>query len=183
MSKLKFVPAAGKDKDKILSKLSQIFGSVKVKEFFKSKELLITKGGPRQEVFIVSKEQFKFIFDKIKPILNKEPYCVGIFAGVYGKEYRPSMEICEKMFKLTKRNAIMIDDHAALLFSYGRDIMLKSIIKVYEPLHRVVVVVDSHENVIGLCKLAVKNLKNIKNNNLIVCKNIIDKGWYLRRGY
>ena len=183
MDSIVFAPIPSKVRDEVFATLAQMFGYRNVKLFFKNKKLLITKGGPRQEVFAVTNEQFNFIFNKVKTELGREPYCAGVFVGIYGKKFKPSLDICEKLFKMAKRNAIMINEQAAILFSYGRDVMLKSITKVYEPLHEIVVVIDPQENVIGLCKLITRNLNKTLCNKCIVCENIIDKGWYLRKGH
>jgi len=183
MDSIVFAPIPSKIRDEVFATLAQMFGYRNVRLFFKNKKLLITKGGPRQEVFAVTIEQFNFIFNKVKTVLGREPYCAGVFVGIYGKKFKPSLDICEKLFKMAKRNAIMINEQAAILFSYGRDVMLKSVTKVYEPLHEIVVVIDPQENVVGLCKLIMRNLIKTLCSERIVCENIIDKGWYLRKGH
>ena len=183
MTSIVFVPIPHEIREEIITTLTRMFGYRNTKLFFKNRLLIITKGGPRQEVFAVTKEQFDFIFNKLKAILQKEPYCAGVFVGIYGKKFRPSLEICEKLFKISKRNAIMVNEKAAVLFSYGRDIMLKSIVRIYEPLREIAVVIDPQENVIGLCKLTVKDLDKVSLGEYVVCENIIDKGWYLRKGH
>jgi len=181
-----FVKASEPIVKNIVTTLSQMFGNENVERVFAGKTIYITRGVERNELFLVSANMESFVSKYIKGIMKKEPYSLGLFLGqiVKGK-YEISMDIAEKLFIEAKRNAIMVNDHASALFLYGRDIMAKSILKVYPPLSRIVVVVNRFEDFLGLCKLTVKPkelLSETLKGDEIVCLNVIDKGWFLRKG-
>ncbi len=182
-----FVKASEPILKDIIRTLSQMFGEVIVESFFRDKVVYITRNVKRNEVFLVTRTLDHVVVDYLKGRIRREPYSLGIFLGqIIDGEYRVSIDIAEKLFLKARRNAIMINEHAASLFLYGRDVMLKSIIKVYPPLFKITVVINELEDVLGLCKLTVKPkdlLVESRSKNKIVCKNIIDKGWYLRKGH
>ena len=182
-----FVKASEPIVRNVIATLSQMFGEENVKQVFAGKTVYITRGVKRSELFLATPNMEAFISKYIKGIMGKEPYSLGLFLGqiVKGK-YEISMDIAEKLFAEARRNAIMINDHASALFLYGRDVMAKSILKTYPPLSRTVVVVNKLEDFLGLCKLTVKPkelLSGILRENEIVCLNVIDKGWFLRKGH
>jgi len=182
-----FVKASEPIVKNIVTTLSQMFGNENVERVFAGKTIYITRGVERNELFLVSANMESFVSKYIKGIMKKEPYSLGLFLGqiVKGK-YEISMDIAEKLFIEAKRNAIMVNDHALALFLYGRDIMAKSILKTYPPLSKVVVVVNRFEDFLGLCKLTVKPkelLSGTLKGDEIVCLNVIDKGWFLRKGH
>lgn len=183
--KIVFIKAPDKVVMSIKRKLFKMFGKDNVEKILDDKIIIMTIGGPRQELFLASKHMTDFLYNVIKEILNKEPYALGLFLGTFSKrKYKPSLDICEKLYKISKINAIMINEHATILFTYGRDVMAGSVIRIYPPLSEVVVVVDPEENVVGLCRVLSNHLvwKRLKENT-IICKNIFDKGWYLRGGH
>ena len=181
-----FVKASEPIVKNVVATLSQMFGKENVEHVFAGKTIYITRGVERNELFLVSANIESFVSKYVKGIMNKEPYSLGLFLGRIMKgKYELSMDIAEKLFTMAKRNAIMINDQASALFLYGRDVMAKSILKTYPPLSKVVLVVNRFEDFLGLCKLTVKPrelLSGKLKGEEIVCLNIIDKGWFLRKG-
>jgi len=129
----------------------------------KSKVILIGEA-ERREVFITTKEAYK----TLKKI-NKEPYTVGVIIGEFrGNKFFPNIEGA----KFAKYKKIYVNDKAEQLVLYGRDVFPNSIIKgeKLKPKEKCIIVNKKGEI------LAIGKVEKDK------IKNIIDRGWYLRKG-
>jgi len=129
----------------------------------KSKVILIGEA-ERREVFITTKEVYK----TLKKI-NKEPYTVGVIIGEFRRnKFFPNLEGA----KFAKYKKIYVNDKAEQLVLYGRDVFPNSIIKgeKLKPKEKCIIVNKKGEI------LAIGKVEKDK------IKNIIDRGWYLRKG-
>lgn len=129
----------------------------------KDKVILIGEAA-RREVFITTKEVYKTL-KKIK----KEPYTVGIIIGEFRRnKFFPSLE----GVKFAKYKKIYVNDKAEQLVLYGRDVFPNSIIKgeKLKPEEKCIIANKKGEI------LAIGKVEKDK------IKNIIDRGWYLRKG-
>lgn len=102
----------------------------------------------------------------------------GLYLGYLNnnKEFTPSPAIMEIIAKNCEQK-IYVDEKAEWLFLCGRDLFGKSIIKtnVQEGL---VLVQNEHDENLGYGKII---SKVDTNSSKVVVKNILDKGYYLRR--
>ncbi len=149
----------------IIKKFEKEFG-INLNEIFKEELFLISSG--RKEIFVLDKELYK-IYKRI----NREIYCLGLFIGeIRGRNFHLSLELASIIEPYT-RNKIIVNDKAEQLFLYGRDIFKESIIKEYKKfkLGERCLVLNRRREVLGIGRYEEK-----------IVKNLIDRGWYLRKG-
>lgn len=113
------------------------------------------------------------VFNTAKQISERRNvYFAGLFAGSFrGERFKLSLEMAEHLYRVgCLRNVVVVDEEQERRFLYGRDIRLK------KPENRsagsVVLVVNSLGDVLGLARYEGEALVNL-----------VDKGWYLRKGH
>ncbi len=145
-----------------------------------SKKQLLVGEGERKEIFLVPKNVFS-VFKQISSV--RMPFFLGLFLGELTKgDFKLSLEGAYVVAKKCKKKWIIVSDKGEILFLYGRDIMRGSIIK-WDPSIRKgdrVVIMNRRGEALGVGRV-VKGLKKAKNTDIVV-KNLIDRGWYLRKG-
>ncbi len=134
-----------------------------------------------------AKTPFKLIIDKLLEE-GKHPYALGLHMGRLRKNrFVPSLELGYIASKRTKA-CVIVNAEGEKNFLYGKDLLARSIVNTKSIIHKgqVVILLNEDEEYIGIGK-ALENI--VKKNNRIVTKqsgfiikNIIDLGWYLRRG-
>ncbi len=125
-------------------------------------EVIILIKGKNKEYYDMSEELFKLI--------SKQPYSAGRFLGYYRKgKFIPSFEIMQEYVNTFDTDYIVINEKAAQLFIYGRDIFESSIIskKGNGPLF---IVCNERKEVLGLSEFNGK-----------IYKNLVDIGLFLRK--
>lgn len=150
---------------KILKNFEKEFG-IDLRRIFPEKIFLISSG--RKEIFIVDDFVYK-IYNKI----NREIYSIGLYIGeIRGKYFLISLELASMIEPFTN-NKIVVNEKAEQLFLYGRDIFKESIVKEYKrfKLGERCLVLNKRHEVLGIGKYE---------RNIV--KNLMDRGWYLRRG-
>ena len=150
---------------KILKNFEKEFG-IDLRRIFTEKIFLISSG--RKEIFIVDDFVYK-IYNKI----NREIYSIGLYIGeIRGKYFLISLELASMIEPFTN-NKIVVNEKAEQLFLYGRDIFKESIVKEYKrfKLGERCLVLNKRHEVLGIGKYE---------RNIV--KNLMDRGWYLRRG-
>ncbi len=139
---------------------------IDLRRIFPEKIFLISSG--RKEIFIVDDFVYK-IYNKI----NREIYSIGLYIGeIRGKYFLISLELASIIEPFTN-NKIVVNEKAEQLFLYGRDIFKESIVKEYKrfKLGERCLVLNKRHEVLGIGKYE---------RNIV--KNLMDRGWYLRRG-
>ncbi|RLF56750.1 MAG: hypothetical protein DRN25_07560 [Thermoplasmata archaeon] len=118
----------------------------------------------RKEVFITTPQVYGLL-NKLK----KEVYSVGVLIGEF-KRGRFLLGLGGMVFSKNKR--VVVNDKAEQLVLYGRDVFPKSIIHKPElKFGEKCIIVNKKNEAIGIGKV---------NKDKII--NLLDLGWYLRRG-
>lgn len=122
----------------------------------------------------------KHLASMLKTLAASPPTSLGEFWGTWkDDEWSPSLEGACRIGARKQTDRVIVNDTAAQLFLYGRDILGGSIIHHDDGLRRGMVawVTDRHQNVLGLAEI-VDNW----NSRGPVMRPAIDLGWYLREG-
>lgn len=149
----------------------------KALKFFNSSDFLgnfnlIVKG---KEIFAVSKELYEFL--KLK---NLE--CItGVKIGEIGKRLRLTLEGSFWLMKNDNKK-VWVDDHGEMLFLYGRDVFVGSVIKTgkFEE-NEIVFVCNKYGDILGVGKsrFSSTEIEKLPKNRVFV-ENLVDRGAYLR---
>lgn len=143
---------------------------------------IIVAEGDWKEILLVSDEIFK-IFQTFKDFRN--PYCMGIHFG----------DIAKNKFKISLEGITLISDYIeekTVLSSfgekrvlYGRNLTKKDLGSFPAQIQKddMSILINEDGEVLALGKYFA-NREEIENSegNEIILKNIMDKGWYLRKG-
>lgn len=134
------------------------------------------------EIFITNNETNSLleINEQIKP------YSVGLALGeIKGEEFHLSLGGAYEIAKHSTKK-IIINSDAEQLFLYQRNVLCKSIIfcnENYYEKERLLVMNDKGDCLgIGRLLLPAKELMKKENANVEALQNLIDLGWYLRKG-
>ncbi|MHA1268803.1 MAG: hypothetical protein ACTSPY_03350 [Candidatus Helarchaeota archaeon] len=146
----------------------------------KSNTLLVGEG-IRKEIFLVS-EKLYTIFLNIKK--NKEPYFLGIYLGnLTDNKFDFSLNCLQLLNKFTNKK-IMINTKGEIQFIYGKDVQKRHILRVFDDLianDRIIVINKKYEPLgLGLTLFPIR--KNLQSNKIKII-NLMDIGWYLRKGH
>lgn len=153
------------EEHEILRSLNREFGA-DVDSVFRDRKLVVALG-ERKEVFVTNEDTLD-VLGKMK----KEPYSVGLFIGeMKKKKFMLSLEGATLISKHAK-NKIFVGAKTEQLVLYGRDVFSTSILKSSELSEgdKCLVVNESDE------VIAVGRVKKE------IVENLIDRGWYLRKG-
>ncbi|MCW3996237.1 MAG: hypothetical protein NWE98_08855 [Candidatus Bathyarchaeota archaeon] len=134
-------------------------------------DLLVEKGG---RYFLVNAT--------LKPLLSHEFYFAGVYLGkAKGGKFFPSFNLLNILAK-QEASRIVVDAKAAWLFICGRDILRKSIIRVYGSGRKKmnVLVLNEFSECLGFGRI-VGNLSDAAAPNEIAVRNVLDVGDFLRR--
>jgi ribosome biogenesis protein Nip4 len=151
----------------LVRKTSKVYG-LNVDTALKDKKLITVASG-RKEVFITNSQTVKLI-NKMK----KEPYSAGLYIGeIKGKNFELDLEGASLIAPLAKKK-IIVDDDAEQLVLYGRDVFSNSVV-FSEGLKKgeKCIVTNKYGDALALAE--------VKGDRLFA-KNVMDRGWYLRRG-
>ena len=167
--------------DLLRSSLAEWLTEEQTKKFL-SKNFFIVGEGKQRELFISNKAVDKF-FEKNPKI---SPYSIGLGFGEFKKEevfltLSGASIIAQETFKQIK-----INQEAEQLFLYRRNILCKSILELDFSLSKneKVMVLNKSGDFLGIGKLKIsgKEIFLEKNFEKTAIENILDLGWYLRKG-
>lgn len=136
-------------------------------EVLQDRVLLAAHNG-RKEVFALNKEALDVLLR-----MKHEPYFAGLYLGeIKGGEFHLGLEGGALLAGHASKT-ITVDDKVEQLVLYGRDVFINSILKYGHPL-------EQGDKCLILNRngefLAVGRLRG----NIV--ENLLDKGWYLRKG-
>lgn len=134
-------------------------------------DLTIEKGG-----------RFYLINSTLKPMIRQDFFYVGLFLGKAKEgKFFPSFNLLSMLAK-KDANRIVVERKAAWLFICGRDIIAKSIVRVFGPAkrHSNVLVLNEFGECLGFGRI-IGNLSDSGMNNEVVIRNVSDVGDFLRR--
>lgn len=148
-----------------------------VKEIFSGKFLLVEEN-KWKEFFLAGK--------KILKICNifKDVHFAGFFIGETKRnKFKISLELAYEISKLTNDRKVTINEKASQLFLYRRDILNNSIVDFDEKIRKgdIVIVCNEEGDCLGIGRAVIDGREFGKGKKLAI-RNIIDRGWYLRKG-
>ncbi|MEM0271052.1 MAG: hypothetical protein QW514_00715 [Thermoprotei archaeon] len=134
--------------------------------------------------FLVHELSYREVYAFLDPVLveyakrisaKRNVYFAGIYAGSFrGERFRLSLDFAERLYRLgCLSNTVVVDQKQEQRFLYGRDLE-----GITPPLGMMaadfVVVVNKAGDVLGLGRYEESSKRLV---------NLVDKGWYLRRGH
>lgn len=137
--------------------------------------------GHWRELFLTNENTIKLFKDT-----SISPYSIGLGFGEY-KRGKLLLSLSGSSFisKLTDKKAI-VTEAGEQAFLYRRDILNKSICQINSTIkiNEKLIVLNQQKDALGLGRLIIEQEDIRKNHkkDQIAIKNIIDLGWYLRKG-
>ncbi|HUT82235.1 MAG TPA: PUA domain-containing protein [Candidatus Bathyarchaeia archaeon] len=165
----------------VLDTLEEWLGSHNLEIFIRGSFLLAGEGN-WVEIFITNNETNALL--EINPQIT--PYSVGLGLGeIKDEEFHLSLGGAFEIAKLSKKKVI-INSEAEQLFLYQRNVLSKSIIFCDETFYEKerIFVMNEKGDCLGIGKLllSAKELRLEENANKEALQNLMDLGWYLRKG-
>ncbi len=162
-----FRPINNEEKE-VLKTLGEEF-EVDIEQVFRDKTILVGEG-KRKEVFITNKATNKQL-----NYMQRMPYFAGLYIGdIKGKKFLLGLEGANIISKYSNKK-VVVDQKTEQLVLYGRDIFSKSARHLYKEADvgdRILIVNENNE-CLGI---------GVLNKGEVLVKNIMDRGWYLRKG-
>jgi 60S ribosome subunit biogenesis protein NIP7 len=181
VSTIGFHIASFDEKKAIMSKIDRLLGEgVALNTIGKMGIVLAT--GKRVELFLVTDELMS-AFTKMQG--KRNPYCLGVYFGdLLNNELLLSIEGATLCSAYTNRK-VRVSDEGEQAVLYGRDIQRSFVRDFPLSIHRnqKVIVTNSLSEVLALGNTMIDGEEfDDASENSVVVKNIIDRGWYLRKG-
>ena len=135
--------------------------------------------GNKKEFFLISQELYN-IYLKIKEL--KTPYYLGNYFGeLKGNKFLFSLNSLKLLIKFTNKK-IQVNKKGEIRYIYGKDLKSNHISQIFSNFnsYEKVIVINYKMEVLGL-GLTLNPIKKEFNKNIKI-KNILDLGWYLRKG-
>ena len=176
MLKFRFLDDSEK---KVLIKYLNYFNESIFHKITNNNKFVVAEGN-KIEYYLVSNQIFK-IYKKLKGI-NK-PYYVGIYLGrIKNGQFAISLKGIQIINDFTHKK-IQLNEKGELKFIYGKNINDKDIQKIYSEfkIEDLMIIINSLGETLGLAKAITPIKQNSKKN--IKIKNMLDLGWYLRKGH
>jgi len=176
---IKFREATKKELSRIRKALNDWTGKDIYEEII-SERVIVVGEGKIKEVFLVPKEVYN-ILDRTREI--RMPYYLGLFFGEINGDFKISLEGLWLISKYGREKGVVVSEKGEQLFLYGRDILEESIIKVGSLVRpgKKVIVLNKFYEPLGLGIIA-KLFDKPTGKPKTIVKNILDRGWYLRKG-
>ena len=181
MSTIGFHIASHEEKKAITSKIDRMFGEGVALNTIGNLGIILATG-KRIELFLVTDELIS-VFTKIQG--KRNPYCLGVYFGdLLNNELLLSIEGATLCSPHTNQK-VVVSDKGEQAVLYGRDIQ-RSFVRKFPLLivrsQKVIITNDLGEVLaLGSALVSGEEFNGAPENSLIV-KNIIDRGWYLRKG-
>ncbi len=139
---------------------------VDIKDILKNKTLLMTLEG-RREIYITTSE-----VKRVLGAMERDPYSVGLYIGeVKNGKFFLGLEGANLIAPYTKKK-VVVNKSAEQLVLYGRDVFSKSVVDFSTcRQNEKCLLVNSSGEPLGI-GLVEKDM----------VKNLMDRGWYLRKG-
>lgn len=143
---------------------------------------IISMRGRWIEILLVSEDLLQ-IFQTLKNFRN--PYFLGIhFGDLKGKKFKIGLEGITLIAKYVEEKSILTEKGEKKVL-YGRDLRKKDLfdIPIYIKKDDLSILTNKDGDILGLGKYLFhrEEIENLS-ENMMILKNIIDKGWYLRKG-
>jgi ribosome biogenesis protein Nip4 len=165
----------------IQNAIDKLFCEKIAEKFIHNKHLIIGEGRWK-EIFLVSDKMIK-ILESIAD--KKQPYSLGMQIGELdkNKKFKLSLEAVFEIVNFTSHK-IQLTAKGAQTILYGRNISFSAVDKICYKARKgdYAILLDENGFPIGLGKILHDFAKMQQNRFKICIKNIIDLGWYLRKG-
>jgi ribosome biogenesis protein Nip4 len=174
--------ASSDEKKAIMTKVDNVLGEGVASNTI-AKLGIILATGKRIELFLVTNELIN-VFRKVQG--KRNPYCLGVYFGdLLKNELLLSIEGATLCSPYTNQK-VSVSDNGEQAVLYGRDIQ-RSSIRNFPPSilrNQKVIVTNELGEVLALGDAIVdgEEFDNAPEKSVII-KNIIDRGWYLRKGH
>ena len=158
------------------------FGNWRNFESMITPENLVIAEGKWKEVFIVSEHVLE-VFELIRKIRN--PYFLGLHLGdIKKRSFRISLEGITLISEYSEKKTVLTQSGEKKVL-YGRDLNIADVRIVPKGIRKgdLSILINKEEEALALGKYLFKGDEMQKlDNKQKVIKNIVDKGWYLRKG-
>jgi ribosome biogenesis protein Nip4 len=138
--------------------------------------------GLNEDLLVEKNGRYFLVNAALKPLVRRDFFYAGVFLGkAKGSKFFPSFNLLGMLAK-KGANHVIIDDKAAWLFTCGRDVLNKSILRVHGPAKKntSVLVFNEFAECLGFGRIVGK-LSETKKDNEIAVRNVSDIGDFLRR--
>nr|MDO8099313.1 hypothetical protein [Candidatus Njordarchaeota archaeon] len=181
MATIEFRIVPTDQKELILSRLDEVLGEGVGHKVTRNMEIVVATG-KRTEVFLVPRMVLD-IFMKTQGIHN--PYCLGMHVGdLIHDEFLLGIEGATLCAPYTTRKA-KVSDKGEQAVLYGRDIECAFIKDFPSAIHRgeKLLVLNVFDETIAIGKALVDGVEfSTLPKEKVAVENILDRGWYLRKG-
>ena len=178
---IKFRYSTQEEHKLIQNAIDRLFGEKIADKLIQNKHLIIGEG-KWKEIFLISDKMIK-ILEAIAD--KKQPYSLGMQIGELdkNKKFKLSLEAVFEIVKFTSHK-IQLTAKGAQTILYGRNISFSQVDKICYNARKgdYVILLDENGFPIGLGKI-LHDLTKMQQDKFKICiKNIMDLGWYLRKG-
>ncbi|MHA1129347.1 MAG: hypothetical protein ACTSQQ_00950 [Candidatus Helarchaeota archaeon] len=161
--------------------LKEAFNLRDLKSLWGNSDLIVSEG-QWIEIFLVPAQLSK-VFQQINTY--RKPYFIGSHIG----------EISKRQFKISLEGITLISEHVGKktvlnnkgekIVLYGRDLSKDEVLQIPRNIQRndLSILINEHREALALGKYLVDGDRiNTVSKTQKIIKNVIDKGWYLRKG-
>ena len=135
-----------------------------------------------ESLIVKKKNRYYLLNEKLKRQVPRDFFYAGLYLGkLKGASFFPSFLLLTMMAE-GRANKIVVDKKTAWLFICGRDVFKQGILKanVAKRKGNYTLILNEHNECLGFGKI-LRNIRNEKDTNKVVVKNILDIGDFLRR--
>jgi ribosome biogenesis protein Nip4 len=181
MPAIEFRVASPAERKAIMRTIDDLLGADVSSNVFRQMEIVISLG-KRTELFLVPATVMN-VFRNTQS--KRNPYCLGIYLGdLLADELLPSIEGITLASPYTKKK-VKVTDKGEQAVLYGRDLTASFIDDFSASIRQgdKIAIVNRLEETLALGKALLDgNRFRHVNRSTLVVKNILDRGWYLRKG-
>ena len=134
------------------------------------------------DLMVENSGRFYLVNPVLKPLIHQDFFSAGVFLGKAKEgKFFPSFNLLGMLAK-KEANRIVLDKKAAWLFICGRDVLRKSIVRVVGQGRKDTntLVFNDFGECLGFGRI-VENLRGSAVDNVLVVRNVLDVGDFLRR--
>ena len=181
MKTIEFRVVPTNQKGSILSRIDRVIGEGVGRSIVGDMEIVVASG-KRTEVFLVPRTVLD-VFENTQ--IKRSPYCLGIYIGdLVEEDFLLSIEGATLCSPHTMRK-VEVSDKGEQAVLYGRNITSAQVKDYSRIIHKgeKVIVVNRLKETIAVGKALVDGDKfSSAAKEKVVAENILDRGWYLRKG-
>jgi ribosome biogenesis protein Nip4 len=181
MLTIEFRSTTADEKRTIIGRIDGLLGDGVASKVIGDTEVVVARG-KRTEIFLAPSEIMS-VFRRTQA--KRNPYCLGVYLGdITNDDFLLSIEGATLCTKHTKRR-VRVTDKGEQVVLYGRD-LTRALVGHFPPFinkGEKVVVINKLDETLALGKALVDGNRYIDvDEKELVVENILDRGWYLRKG-